>query len=734
MLTLPVYEQIGDITIYADHEKDYVFYPLPNIPTLRFGTDGKPIFTFLKYREASENLNETTDRGGGYVQFDSQFKNTQESLDKVREKLQGRVDRKYRQKDQNPPDVILAAPTYRSGTVQLITFEPKAGGIIEYIAGEGPCSQVGSNIASFAMELSQRGASLLWDAFQMATLPLAVRYNLDFLARVPALEMHIWLHARQLHTYYEEITKEIDDDVWGDDEKEYKRTLRESFAKHQVGGVDILDWPAEFSGSPDGEKFKKEMIEWGWDMFDEAFQDALGDRFEKSTETGGVGDFRKVTRDYVESHVTDINIHFKRNSVILWNIVPQATLQGFLDTPSPTGKKLKKSDFFKEISLDDEWFRLLRVNCRCNANFTDDPIFAVKVHIEYGDAVEEFVFQDNEKVHTFKEFVKPSIGNDYKYWTEITYKNRDRKFKSPEATTNETELILSFGALGYLKFDIIAGDIDYKYVQQVQVHIRYGDPSNNVPLEEKVVQLDEKTTQATFERIIWAPVVKPYEYKVVYFLTDGQQVERGWKSSSQTPLIVNDIFEERLIVKFIPTGSFDRMSRILVDLAYDDEPHDYHVTKSLSMSSLEDELTWNVPLWDEGPSSFRYRTIVSYKDGHSETSEWHHEEGSTTLNVGEVFSGYLEVMLVTDLIDFSKVRLVKVSLSYEDDENNISETEDFIFTPEKSEGDSWKLPIKNTAHKEYQVNALYFMEDGTRKMTPDAKTKDETLILEIPAA
>ena len=733
MLTLPVYDQLGDSTIYRDSKQDYVFYAVPNIPTLRYDTAGRATFQFLKYQEAARRVDDSAERGGGYVQFDCEFKVPEAELDEIRQTLQNRINRKYRQLGSTPPKVVLAPPTYQDGAVKLLTFEENTGGIIEHVAGAGKPSLTGSNVAAFSAELSERGAALLWEAFQMPTLPIAVAYDLKLLARVPALEMHIWLKASQLHSYWEEITQEIDERVWGDTEEDYQRTVRESFSKHQAAGVDIVDWPAEFAGGPDGEKFKQQMIEWGWGMLEDAFADALGDRFVPETETGGIGDFRHVTRETIEEHITDIKLYVKRQSVITWHVAPQAHLQGFLQTPGPNGRLPNRDDFFREIRLDDAFFRMLGVSARCNADFENDPIYAVKLHIEYGERIEEFVFKDSNTVHSFQAFVDPQIGRKYRYWTEITYKNRERTYRSPTITTDETQLILSFGTLGYLKFDVIAGDFDWKYIDHAQVRIRYGDPANRVSEEENVVQLHEDASSVTYERIIWAPVTKDYAYKIVYFLRDGQQVDRDWVASSQTPLIVNDVFESRLIVKLLGSGSFQRINRIITDLEYRNDARDYEARKTYSLTAEQPELVWTVPLWDDAPETFRYRTIVSYQDGHSVTSEWEQADGSQTLTVGEVFADFLDVDILTDLIDFSETRLAKVSLHYHDPANAIDEVEDFVFTKARRDGQSWRLPIKDKNHREYGYEALYFMADGSRRQVPKIMLSDETIVLEVPA-
>ena len=75
MLLLPPIDQINDVTIYADTDLDYQFYGVPNVPRLRYGPDGKPVFEFLKYREDASRMADDphASRGGGYIQFDTEL-------------------------------------------------------------------------------------------------------------------------------------------------------------------------------------------------------------------------------------------------------------------------------------------------------------------------------------------------------------------------------------------------------------------------------------------------------------------------------------------------------------------------------------------------------------------------------------------------------------------------------------------------------------------------------------
>jgi hypothetical protein len=742
MLTLPPYKQYDDATIYPDDSSWSTFYYIPNLPRLRYDDKGNPVFLFLKYREDASTLKDGQSRGGGYLQFDCVLDVTDDRRKAITDDLQSVVNKLAQQMGiSQPPPVTLAPALYTDvdGTskVSLITMQPKPDGtgMVTSIAGFGKPSLLGDNIASFAMELSQRGASLMWAACQMDTLPFAVGYDLKFMASMPAIQMHVWMYAGQMHQYSEQVTKDVDSSVWGDTDESYTDTVREVFSKYDFSGVTVNTFNVGGAGSADLQKLANDMAQQGWGIIEDQLKNAMTDKFDptKDADKGAAGDFQSTFRDYMQSTSTDIDISYTQKQTLPWPIHPQASMTGFMTTPGPNGKLPNKADLFKEINLDDDFFKLLQVRIHCNANFKDDPVYSVKVHMTYGSYTQDFLFTDSTSTQTFQQFVDQNLGRKYQYWTEVNYKNSDKVLKTPEVTTDETELVLSVDDMGYLKTDIWAGSFNWDVVDSAQVHIRYSDDSNGVPLAEDVLLLNATQRTTAYQRTIFAPVVNPYEYMVEFFLKDGQHIQYDWQQSRTLLLLINDMFEDHLAVTFVASGSFDSIDKIVVDVDYEDTAHAYHSQNTFELTQGADTKPWIVPLWKGAARQFRYRSLVVYKDGHSDQGDWISKDGSMTIVVGEVFAASLQVQCMTDLIDFTKVKLVKVSAHYVDAANAIDETEDFVFTAAKTTASPWVLPIKNVTQKGYTYNATFYMTDGTQASIPDTKTTDGTIILQLPA-
>lgn len=97
------------------------------------------------------------------------------------------------------------------------------------------------------------------------------------------------------------------------------------------------------------------------------------------------------------------------------------------------------------------------------------------------------------------------------------------------------------------------------------------------------------------------------------------------------------------------------------------------------------------------------------------------------LSMGETF---LEVKLVTDRIDWNQVRLVRVSLDYNDPEHGLSVTKNFLFSPVSRVSAVWNVRLKNKDRDQYTTKIVYFMKNGVHKTVGPEHGNDRTLILD----
>ena len=142
---------------------------------------------------------------------------------------------------------------------------------------------------------------------------------------------------------------------------------------------------------------------------------------------------------------------------------------------------------------------------------------------------------------------------------------------------------------------------------------------------------------------------KSYEYQVKYFMKDGRELTGSKQSGRASKLFINDIFAARRDVGVRGVGDFaTRINKVFLDLAYDDDANDHHLTKSIAIDANTPFFDWSFPVISETGGKVSYSGNVAYKDGTNEEIPKQDATGGTIL-VPKPIEDFLEVMVVTDL-------------------------------------------------------------------------------------
>ncbi|NJK53419.1 MAG: hypothetical protein HC936_12515 [Leptolyngbyaceae cyanobacterium SU_3_3] len=94
----------------------------------------------------------------------------------------------------------------------------------------------------------------------------------------------------------------------------------------------------------------------------------------------------------------------------------------------------------------------------------------------------------------------------------------------------------------------------------------------------------------------------------------------------------------------------------------------------------------------------------------------------------------MTVKVLPNLVDFSKVDLVIVSLDYSDKTNDINEHHELVFDGSSKAPQSWVLPLKDKDKNKYDWYATFYLKDGTERKTKMETTPNLTIPLRVPAA
>jgi hypothetical protein len=215
-------------------------------------------------------------------------------------------------------------------------------------------------------------------------------------------------------------------------------------------------------------------------------------------------------------------------------------------------------------------------------------------------------------------------------------------------------------------------------------------------------------------------------------MTDGREFEVTEKEQDAPQIYINDPFSAMKTVGLRAVGDLNaKIQSIMVDLVYKDAANNnFTQTKSMALSKATPFFDWTFPVIDENAGEVRYAGTIQYMDGTTRDIP-ETVAARSTIQLGDVVADRLEVMVVPDLIDFTAVKLVNVSLHYTDAANQVDERKDLIFKAGE-QAKTWTVDLKNKAARDYKWSARFFMADGTRKELTDQPGQGETVILEVP--
>ena len=154
----------GDLTLFPEMGNENVYYYLSD--QLRLATDGngRPQFSFLKYVENVKSVPGADDitegLGGGIVHMVISMEVSPEQLSAAKAALH-----------QLNPDAVIQGPViYSGGTLSVVSsFTNTEGEYAKQVVGFGKAPLIDGQKAAISIDLTKKGALLLWQSFQTPT-------------------------------------------------------------------------------------------------------------------------------------------------------------------------------------------------------------------------------------------------------------------------------------------------------------------------------------------------------------------------------------------------------------------------------------------------------------------------------------------------------------------------------------------------------------------------------------
>ncbi len=709
---------VPGVSIYGDDQLPWVFYVLASQPTYRLDDKGRPIFKFIKYRLAINRPDGK--KGGALVAFDVEFAVSDGDMQKIVKAKQAEIDAMF---GGSGPAVQIGQPLWTHGTATLNMTQDNV--LVESVRNPSHPSLYGKNITPFFLELTTDGAAVFEAALQGLGGFVQVSYELIAAVGCP-VDASAHYDASKSYDFTQHY---ISGKHWyGDDAQ--TNNITEAW---RTSGSETID--ATFAPGTDP-KIQAQVMDHLYKFLDTVVTgQSLGEIAAADRGTGDQDIDRIIHITKTENF--DYNLH--ENMPIDWSFNPQGTLPNITTIPG-----VKWSDYATEVNADDPFFQQIHIDVRTDADWANLPLDSVDVNIDYGaNTGNSHHFQGASDVWHFDAYTTDNSGSrSYKYSYIVNYRDESRTLTSPVVDTDRESLTVTVGELGIFDVIVQSGAINFDQVPQAQVTIHYEDPDNGVDPFEQVVVLDKDHRQVRFQKVVFAPTIKPFRYKVTYIMASGPQYTIDWQPHLAQQVFINGPFTNTETVNVRALASFDtELDSVFLDMTYNDAGNNYMLQRSIALNKANPFFDWSFGVIDLKAGQVSYSGVIKYRDGTSENIPLTTLPPTTrTIQIGQV-RGLIKLLPFTDLVDWTQVRLVEVSAHYADPANGIDKTYDWVLRKD-DKPQEYDQPLKDPTRNTFTWQATLYIvgvppNPPTRRVIPPQTSSDGNIIvdplLSVPA-
>ncbi|MET8112796.1 hypothetical protein [Streptomyces prasinus] len=710
MLQIDKAQMIAGVQVYGDHENPALFYAVPQQPTFRCDAEGNPVFMYLKYRQPKVQPSGKT--GGGFATFDTQFALDDTTRATIMEQLRGQVGQGLADR------VGLGTITWATGTAHLNLSEVSGDLVTKVWNPVGP-SLYGDNVTPFTLELPDFGATLFAEALQGKGGIVQVSYGMNGWVMLPAITGYGHFSSTKFKSFVQDAS---DDAGWGDDT--FSNKMAEVATSNDVIYVEVksgtganADTVAKIE-----ESVRRTVLDIATKRMAEQIEGYTGDR-------SVLEDYETIHREYSNLRVDDFTMTVNQQTAVLWPFNPQGTLPNITNMVDKKGQPVLWSDHYREIDLDDPFFRSFSVPVRVNADYgAERPVHSVDVHVQYqGDKLEaaDYHFDKPEQTETFAAYVTGD-SQEYQHSYTVNYKGSSAVYESPLAL-HTGPLTINADDLGVLELHVLPGNIDFKSVESATVSIEY-TPSNGPAITDQVVFTAQNNTEQTLSHVIGEKRDRPVRYKVDY-RTKGDAFQDDWKETTGKRIYLSSPFNDIRPFRVVAVGDLaGTIDSILVDVRYEDPQSGYSWAESKQLNATDSYWPCPIQVRDAHVGTLTYGGLVRYKNGSvREIPETVTEEA--TVEVGDMVGTVISVFVAPDLVDWTAVDLVKVVLTCDGGVPAQQQVKSALVRQTGGTPPPVVFSLAEATMKDFSWTATYYFKDGTSATTAPATTADTNVLL-----
>lgn len=159
----------GELTLFQEINTNNYYYVCDKPKIATDLTTGKPQFSFLRFNFLEKKA-EKESEGGGIVHAVIELSVSKEQIEKAKGELR-RV---------NPNGIIQGQAIFSGGTIALISSFGKAGSeLTQQVLGIGKAPILDGSKAAISVQLTKKGAQILWESFKTPTPDMAISFEME---------------------------------------------------------------------------------------------------------------------------------------------------------------------------------------------------------------------------------------------------------------------------------------------------------------------------------------------------------------------------------------------------------------------------------------------------------------------------------------------------------------------------------------------------------------------------
>src|SRR5215469_1426161 len=719
--------QIEGLTVWGDDTSRTRFYIMADKPRFRIDPDTKKLgYMFIKYKDVVDRPDGK--KGGGFVVFDCEFVVPDDKLQKIQAALNTQLQQSGVRNSQGQPAIAEIGHISFTGATATLTLLDTSGVLVSKIDSPAAPSLFGSMVCPFTVELTPEGATVIEAAMKGSGGVAQVTYNVRFAATFPPVSCTIWFNASKFYSFYQSMDKSGGSWDSGDNTETDKQ--REAFISANCGNVDFEMGSLGLIQDPDlQKKIQTDSTSWGFGQIDEAAKALVLQDIKPADPSDGKG-----MEHYKKMQSTFESASFYRHISERMGITYQSPQGGTL--PNITDMGFKWEDYYTEVDANDPFFATIMANIAVNADFDRYGIASVDVHCEY-DKLNPATIKDNHftKPDDLLKFDSDTSNGDmhWAYSFVVNYKDQSQSYQAPLVTTNKGQITINANDLGILCVDLTIGNVDFTKTPQVQVAITYPDPdANGQPISQQFnFDKDKKTDRML--AVLLKPVNKAWKSQVTYINADATQMTTDWTESQSSHLFINNPFTMRTF-SFLAEGDFaGNIDNIFLKMRYADAANKLEQESDFTFTAQNRQKDWTIPVVTNSKGQITYSGVISYKNHTSENIP----ETTTTsdlITFGPPNQVIISVLPDTTLVDFTKVKLIKLELEYKDDAHHIDIKQEYVLK-QASTPQPWTFYARDPNATSYTWSATYYMGTTPPQVVqvPPATSSDTDLVLMPPS-